>query len=91
MKGKVELYVQNRGSKKTRIQILKVSIISLIYKKLLLKEGDSFGEIAFFSGLERKCSAKSSDFTTLFLIKREDFLKNLANNPEDYVDINKIY
>ena len=44
-----------------------------------------FGEIGFFTGHGRKCSAKSTDFTTLFLIKRDDFLNILSNNPEDYV------
>ena len=72
-------------SKNNRIQILKVNyqnISRIIFKN---KEGESFGEAAFFTGNPRTCCAKSNDFTTLFYIKREDFLKLLIKNPEDYV------
>lgn len=56
---------------------------------LNLKDGDSFGEIAFFTGLSRNCYAKSIDFTTLFLLKRKDLLDVLSRHPEDYVNLIK--
>ena len=52
-----------------------------------MKEGEIFGELAFFTGNPRVCNAKCKDFSTLLLIKREDFLKVLSYNPEDYVYI----
>jgi len=46
--------------------------------------GEHFGEIAFFSGKPRKLSAKSKDFTTLFSINREEFIKVLMKNSDDF-------
>jgi len=48
------------------------------------KEGDSFGEISFFTGNFRVASAQSKDFTTLCSLKRVDFLEILFENPDDY-------
>lgn len=53
----------------------------------VLKElgvGGHFGEISFFSGKSRGLSAKSKDFTTLFSIDRNEFIKVLMKYPEDY-------
>lgn len=49
-----------------------------------IKEGQVFGELAFFSGQTRGVSAQSSDFTSLLYIKREDFLNTLKKFPNDY-------
>lgn len=49
-----------------------------------IKEGQVFGELAFFSGKIRGVSAQSSDFTSLLYIKREDLLNTLKNFPNDY-------
>jgi len=45
--------------------------------------GEHFGEIAFFSGKARKLSARSKDFTTLFAINRDEFIKVLMKNSDD--------
>ncbi|EWS76070.1 cation channel family protein (macronuclear) [Tetrahymena thermophila SB210] len=49
-----------------------------------LSENQLFGEISFFSGLSRKASARSTNLSTLYKISREDFLKVLSENDEDY-------
>ena len=69
MKGKVELFLDSNGSE-------------LMIKKLGV--GEYFGEIAFFTGKPRLLSARSKDFTTLFSINREDFIRVLQKNPEDF-------
>ena len=70
MKGKMELFLN--GSKNT----------GLVLKNL--EVGENFGEIEFFSGRLRLFSAKSRGFTTLFSIDREEFIKILQKNPEDW-------
>lgn len=49
-----------------------------------------FGEIAFFSGKERSCSARSKGFTTLFSIKRDEFIQVLQDFPDDFEKFNMI-
>ncbi|KAL4505102.1 hypothetical protein ABPG73_021949 [Tetrahymena malaccensis] len=49
-----------------------------------LKEENLFGEIAFFSGLSRKASARSINLSTLYKISREDFIEVIHENNEDY-------
>lgn len=56
---------------------------------ILLKEGDFFGERSFFTCLKRENSAISSKFTTLYMIKLDDFFKIIKEN-NDYVRITKI-
>lgn len=50
----------------------------------ILKKGDYFGEISFFSGVPRKTSAKSLSFSSLFMINREAFLSIIRENSFDY-------
>lgn len=69
-KGKIEIFLEDENSQTT---VLKT-----------LKKGDSFGEIAFFSNAARSTCARSSDFTTLCMIKQKDFLHLLKKFPEDY-------
>ena len=69
MKGKVELYVSKEEN-------------PLVVRELGV--GDYFGEIGFFSGKKRVLSAKSKDFTTLFSINREEFIKVLQKNSDDF-------
>lgn len=49
-----------------------------------------FGEISFFSGKERSCSARSKGFTTLFSIKRDEFIHVLQDFPDDFEKFNMI-
>lgn len=58
----------------------------MIHKKthtfvLDLKQGDNFGEIGFFTDNPRLLSAKSRDYTELYVIDKSDFLR-IA---EDYI------
>ena len=61
--------------------------VELFTNSIVIKElgvGEPFGEISFFSGKSRGLSAKSKDFTTLFSINREEFIKVLKKNTDDY-------
>ena len=50
-----------------------------------MQEGNYFGEIAFFSGKERIASARSVDFSTLFVLSRSDFIRIMHKYPDDLV------
>ena len=69
VKGKIQLYANNNNSE-------------IMIKEL--KVGDHFGEISFFTGKPRLLSARSKDFTTLFAINREEFIKVLKNHSDDF-------
>jgi CRP/FNR family transcriptional regulator, cyclic AMP receptor protein len=47
----------------------------------LMEPGDTFGEIAIMDGLPRTASATTVELTTLLVIRREDFLELLNNEP----------
>jgi CRP-like cAMP-binding protein len=51
----------------------------------LLKKGESFGEIGFFTGLSRACSVQSNGLSRIYRIKREDFLNAIKDNKHDMV------
>lgn len=53
------------------------------YYATLSTQGQIFGEIRFFTGQKRTASARSADFSGLFYIKREDFLRVLDDYPKD--------
>lgn len=46
-----------------------------------MEKGASFGEIAFFTGLERSCSVRSVEFSSLLVVKRSDFLAMIKSYP----------
>ena len=69
MKGRVELYYTTNNN-------------DLVVSEL--EVGTHFGEKSFFTGNHRKVKARSKDFTTLFSINRNDFIKILEKNPDDY-------
>jgi len=50
---------------------------------LSLKSGASFGEISFFTGVQRALFAKSVEFSRLLFIKRAKFLEVLESFPQD--------
>ena len=45
----------------------------------VLKKGDSFGTESFFTGAERNYAIRSLEFSTLLMIKRNDFTNLLQN------------
>jgi len=45
--------------------------------------GDCFGEIGFFTGMERTASARAIDFSSLYYVNREKFLLLLDSFPEE--------
>lgn len=51
----------------------------------ILNRGEFFGEIAFFSNRARTAGAKSYNFSSVFQLKREDFLTVVQEFPTDKV------
>ena len=71
-KGKVELFLETQ-KKNDNITILKT-----------LKKGDLIGEVGFFGGTVKQTSARSVTFTSLYSIKRENFINVLKKNNKDF-------
>ena len=71
-KGKVELFIETH-KQNSPITVLKT-----------LEKGENFGEIAFFAGKEREACARSIDFTSTYVIKKEDFITLLKKHDHDY-------
>jgi len=70
-KGEVELFVESSNENDyTNIQ--------------KLNEGELFGELSFFADTARKTGARSSTFTSLYVIQRQNFLDILKENTLDY-------
>ena len=73
-KGLVELFLENENNPNSNdITVIKQ-----------LREGDLFGEKSFFTNRERTVSARSLDFTTVYVIKQEDFLSIIKKNIKDF-------
>lgn len=71
-KGSVELFVNGDNNKNS-------------YTKLkIVEKGEVFGELAFITGHPIAMGARSSDFTTVYCIKQEDFLHLIRRNKADY-------
>ncbi|EAR97005.2 cyclic nucleotide-binding domain protein (macronuclear) [Tetrahymena thermophila SB210] len=51
---------------------------------ITLTAGQSFGEISFFTGQPRTAYVKSKEFTTLQIIKRQEFMNELQNFQKDF-------
>ncbi|KRX07894.1 Cyclic nucleotide-binding protein [Pseudocohnilembus persalinus] len=73
-KGEVEVYLKPRNElnieKNQNLQIL--------------KKGDHFGTISFFTGQPQQFSIRSIQFSSLLMIKRQDFIKLIQEYQEDY-------
>lgn len=54
-----------------------------IYSKKLRKD-EFFGEYSFFTGKERLATAEAHSFANLYKITRADFIKTIADFPEDF-------
>ncbi|KAL4511463.1 hypothetical protein ABPG73_008541 [Tetrahymena malaccensis] len=70
--GVIEIYQQ---------QLQKQSQISIIQT---LRDGQIFGDISFFTGLQRQASARSVNLSTLYKISRNEFIEILKENKEDF-------
>ncbi|CAD8045151.1 unnamed protein product [Paramecium primaurelia] len=74
-KGEIELIFEGMNNLNERVKRNSLKYLS---------QGDFFGELSFFTGEPRKCTAISRGFTKVFKIKRENFLKVLSSFPNDY-------
>ncbi|CAK91401.1 unnamed protein product (macronuclear) [Paramecium tetraurelia] len=74
-KGEIELIFEGMNNLNERVKRNSLKYLS---------QGDFFGELSFFTGEPRKCTAISRGFTKVFKIKRENFLKILSSFPNDY-------
>ncbi|KAL4488002.1 hypothetical protein ABPG72_009340 [Tetrahymena utriculariae] len=70
--GIIEIY-QQKIQKENKVNIIKV-----------LRDGQVFGELSFFSGLQRQSSARSVNLSTLYKIRRDIFIEILKDNVEDF-------
>ncbi|EAR90909.3 cyclic nucleotide-binding domain protein (macronuclear) [Tetrahymena thermophila SB210] len=83
------LYFIQQGSIETYLQLQEKEIqdesISKNTQKPIkvFKKGDYFGEIEFFTGKLAETNVKSTDFTTLLILNRNDFIKILKKFPQD--------
>ncbi|EGR27292.1 hypothetical protein IMG5_198840 [Ichthyophthirius multifiliis] len=74
LQGKLELFVDSDNNLgKQKINSLKI-----------FNKGQCVGEQSFFTGQPRETSIRSVDFTTLLMIKRQDFISILKESPIDY-------
>lgn len=76
------LYILRRGEVELFMERSHSFNEPTVLKKL--KPGEIFGELSFFTNNERMTSARSTDFTNVFMIKQEDFLNILQKNPKDF-------
>lgn len=76
------VYILRRGEVELFIERSHSSNESTILKKM--QPGEIFGELSFFTNSERTTSARSTDFTNVFMIKQEDFLMILMKNQQDF-------
>ncbi|CAD8065068.1 unnamed protein product [Paramecium sonneborni] len=74
-KGEIELIFEGMNSLNDRVKKNSLKFLTT---------GDFFGELSFFTGEPRKCTAISRGFTKVFKINRENFLKVLSSFPNDY-------
>jgi CRP-like cAMP-binding protein len=56
----------------------------------ILKSGDHFGELSFFTNCKREYTVISDKFSSLFVIKQSDFIKIITSNlnRQDFVNLN---
>ena len=75
-----------------KLYIIKTGEVELLFGNSThtCKKGDTFGEFAFFSGLEQKGSARSLDFTTTFAIDKSEFLSIINKVNNDFEKFNEI-
>ncbi|KAL4466997.1 hypothetical protein ABPG74_010594 [Tetrahymena malaccensis] len=74
-KGSVEIFIETQSANQQKPD----------YKSLVtLKQGQSFGELSFFTGMPRSVSIRSKEFTTLLMIKRDNFIELLQNFNSDF-------
>ena len=79
-KGNVEIFVENELNEKNDRKI--------VIKQL--KEGNVFGEIAFFSDMKRTAGARSKEYTTLIRFNQNEFKRLIEENDEDKEKYNYI-
>ncbi|KAL4488005.1 hypothetical protein ABPG72_009343 [Tetrahymena utriculariae] len=70
--GTIEIY-QQQIKNQNKVNIIKV-----------LRDGQIFGELSFFSGLKRQASARSVNLSTIYKMSRNKFIEILKENIEDF-------
>ncbi|EAR91790.2 cyclic nucleotide-binding domain protein (macronuclear) [Tetrahymena thermophila SB210] len=76
--GELEIYMQSPDYSNKRKISFQNSAITII------KQGDQFGEVSFFTGEQPKMSLKSLNFSKLLKIKRSDFIKVIMEDKVEY-------
>ena len=77
------LYILRSGEIELYVETPRFNDPITIIKKLT-KKGEVFGEFSFFSDKERETCARSSTFTSVFIIKQQDVIDAIKEFPQDY-------
>lgn len=84
-KGAVEeIYINNKTGNVIPIKKKEVTIKKHFILKNL-KSGSIFGWHSFMTEDKRKVTVRSKNFSQIYELKREDFLKIITTNVKDYV------
>lgn len=76
-----DLYIIRKGKVEIFLETEKLNTPTILKT---IQRGEFFGEISFFSDQERNACARSVDFTTVYMIKKQDFLTLLKKYQKDY-------
>ena len=64
-----------------------MNLFFFINPTYIIKIGETFGEISFFTGEVKSIKGKSLSVTHTAFIKRVDFINLIQKFPDDYVNI----
>ena len=76
------LYILWKGEVQLYMDVYNINMSEHIIEKI--EKGKTFGEKEFITGCQREISAKSSSFSTVYILNYNDFLSVLHENLEDY-------
>ncbi len=76
------IYIIRKGKVEIFLETNKINAPDTVLKSL--QKGETFGEISFFSDQERSACVRSINFTSAYMIKKEDFVRLLKKYPRDY-------
>ena len=77
-----------KGKKLNQKKIsLKFTFFAKFINLYFYKGGDSFGEVSFFTELPQEYTARSLNYSTVYLLDKREFLAIISesNDEEDYV------
>lgn len=82
------LYILLKGDVELYLDVVKKNESHQLIQKI--EKGKIFGEKKFITGSEREVSARSSSFSTVYVLEFNDFLSVINGNFEDYAKFSEI-